>query len=125
MKTLRNTLIASIMVASSASALAAAPEEASIPFVNLNQSIHSWQADGQQGLWIQDVRKDWYYAKLQGPCIGLEFAPRLGFEPRTTNSLDKFGTVIVPNQGRCQIMSLTRSSEPADEKKMRKKTEAK
>ncbi len=78
------------------------------------------QPDGQQGLWIQDARKDWFYAKLQGPCMGLEFAPRLGFEPKTNNVLDRFGTVVVPNQARCQITSLTKSAAPADEKKTRK-----
>ncbi len=54
--------------------------------------------------------------------MGLEFAPRLGFEPKTNNVLDRFGTVVVPNQARCQITSLTKSAAPTDEKKTRKPT---
>ncbi len=86
--------------------------EVSIPFLDFNQSIHGWQADGRLGLWIEDVRKQWYYAKLQAPCIGLDFAVRLGFETRTYNTLDRFSFVIVPNESRCEIASLTRSDPP-------------
>ncbi|MEO8313525.1 MAG: DUF6491 family protein [Pseudomonadota bacterium] len=122
MKALRNVVLGT-MIAGCAGLLAAAekaPEKAaetSIPFVNLEQSIHGWQADGQMGLWIQDAHKNWYYAKFIGPCIGLEFAPQLGFEPKTMNSLDKFGNVIVPNSQRCAMSSLTKSDAPPKEKK--------
>jgi hypothetical protein len=124
MKTLRIAVVGALMAAASTGTFAAAepsaPEaskEAAIPFINLRQSIHSWQDDGQMGLWIEDVRKQWYYAKLQSPCIGLEFAVQLGFQTKTVNSLDKFGTVIVPRGGRCPIMSLVKSDPPPDKKK--------
>jgi hypothetical protein len=118
MKALRNMVLGT-MAAGCAVAGAAAAEKAetSIPFVNMNQSIHGWQADGQTGLWIQDARDKWYYAKLLAPCSGLEFTARLGFEPKTTNSLDKFGAVVMPDSKRCQIGSLTASDEPPKEKK--------
>jgi hypothetical protein len=123
MKTLRIAVIGALMAAGGTGTLAAAEasaepaKEAAIPFINLRQSIHSWQDDGQTGLWIEDVRKQWYYAKLQGPCAGLEFAVQLGFQTKTVNSLDKFGTVIVPGSGRCPIMSLVKSDPPPDKKK--------
>ncbi len=120
MKTLRITLLASMLAAGCASALAEEPPQASIPFVNQSQSIHEWQADGTAGLWIQDARKQWYYARLQTTCIGLDFAVRLGFETRGTNSLDRFGTIVVPREGSCAIASLTRSGPPPDAKKNRK-----
>jgi hypothetical protein len=123
MKTLRNALLASVLVAGCASAATEALPEASIPFVNLKQSIRQWQADGTQGLWIQDARKNWYYAKLRTTCIGLDFAVSLGFETATTSSLDRFGSVIVPRAGSCQIQSLTRSGGPPDDKKSRKPAE--
>lgn len=125
MKTLRIAVIGALIATGSSGALAAAeaakeaPKEATIPFVNLRESIHSWQADGQMGLWIEDIRKQWYYAKLQGPCHGLDFAISLGFQTKTTSSLDKFGTVIVPDYGRCPILSLVKSDPPPDEKKNR------
>jgi hypothetical protein len=130
MKALRNLVLAT-MIAGCAGALAAekaaekAPEksaEVSIPFVNINQSIHGWQADGQTALYIQDAHDQWYYAKLIAPCSGLEFTARLGFEPRTMNSLDKFGTVIMPDNQRCQISSLTKSEGPPPSAKKAGKT---
>lgn len=122
MKALRNAVLAA-MVAGSAVAAAAEKAETSIPFVNMSQSIHGWQADGQLGIWIQDARDKWYYARLQGPCLGLEFTARLGFEPKTMNSLDKFGAVVMPDSKRCQIISLTASDEPPKENRAGK-TEA-
>jgi Family of unknown function (DUF6491) len=120
MKAIPASLLASALLAASAGAFAATAPQATIPFMNLHESIHAWQADGQHGLWIQDVRKKWYYAKLQAPCDGLEFAPQLAFDTPTNNTLDRFSSVIVPNKARCQINSLTASEAPADEKKSRK-----
>jgi Family of unknown function (DUF6491) len=87
-------------------------EEASIPFINLRSSILSWQADGEKGLWIQDQRKQWYYATTFGRCEGLEFASQLGFKVGTLNTLDKFSEIIVPNYGQCAIRSLVKSEAP-------------
>jgi hypothetical protein len=100
-------------------------EEASIPFINLDSTIRSWQADGQQGLWIQDQRKQWYYATTFGRCEGLEFAPRLGFRAGTLNTLDRYSEVVVPHYGRCPLRSLTRSDAPPKGKRHEKVEEAK
>lgn len=120
MKLIRTALLATALVASGGTAIAAESAEASIPFVSLRDSIQGWQADGETGLWIQDSRKAWYYAKIQAPCPGLPTAPRLGFEARTLNQLDKFSYVLVPNNTRCMVTSLTKSEAPKDEKKNRK-----
>lgn len=87
-------------------------EEASIPFVNLRSTIRTWQADGQDGVWIQDQRKQWYYAKTFGYCDGLEFATALGFKTGTVNTLDRFSQIVVPGRDRCPIKSLTKSEAP-------------
>lgn len=123
MDKLRIAVVASLLAAGCASVPAAdaAKPEASIPFVNLSSSIRSWQADGRQGIWIQDARKEWYYAKLTTICNGLDFAVRVGFQTRTTGTLDRFGAVVVPGEPvNCQISSLTKSESPPDEKKNRK-----
>ena len=123
MKALRNVVLGTMMagVAGVVAAADKAPEkapEASIHFVNMKDSIHGWQPDGQTALWIEDAHRQWYYVKLMGPCNGLEFTARLGFEPKTMNSLDKFGYVVMPdNNQRCQISSLTKSDAPPKEKK--------
>jgi hypothetical protein len=127
MKKIRTTLLAAAMILGSAITLAAdgkatkpAAEQATIPFLSLKQSIREWQADGDNGIWIQDARKQWFYAELQGPCPGLSFAMAVGFEAKTSNTLDRFGSVIVPREGRCQIHSFVKSEAPPDQKKNRK-----
>ena len=92
-------------------------KEASIPFVNLRSSIMSWQADGEDGLWIQDQRKQWYYAQTYGRCEGLEFAAQLGFKTGTLNTLDRFSQIVVPGYDRCAIRSLTKSDAPPEGKR--------
>jgi hypothetical protein len=86
-------------------------KEATIPFLSQN-SIESWEADGTTGLWIQDQRKQWYYATTYGRCEGLEFAGELGFKLGTLNTLDRFSEIIVPNYRSCAISSLVKSEEP-------------
>jgi hypothetical protein len=100
------------------------PPQATIPFVKSGNSIRDWQADGRDGLWIQDLRKQWYYATLLAPCIGLDFATGIGFDTGAGDSLDRFSQIIVPREQRCQIMSLTRSEAPPPDRKKKKKAAA-
>jgi hypothetical protein len=90
--------------------------EASIPFVNSGNAVRDWQADGIDGLWVQDAHKQWYYATFIGPCHGLDFALRVGFENRAMDTLDRFSTVVVPGEGRCAIQSFTKSEAPPKRK---------
>jgi hypothetical protein len=93
-------------------------EETSIPFVRMEQSIHDWQANGEVGLWIQDGRRDWYYAKLLGPCFGLEWAVGAVITSRGSQ-LDRYGSVLVAQQSGvpCQFMSFVRSDPPPSKAK--------
>jgi hypothetical protein len=86
--------------------------QASIAFVNSGASVRRWQADEDTGIWVQDAHQQWYYASLIGPCQGLDFAVRIGFETRGVDTLDRFASVIVPGYTRCQIESFTRSEAP-------------
>ena len=96
--------------------------ETSIPFIDLKSSIITWEADGEQGLWIQDIRKNWYYAKTFGRCDGLEFAVQIGIKTRTMNTLDRNSDIVVPNSvtGTCALQSFTKSDPPPSEKKRQK-----
>jgi hypothetical protein len=95
-------------------------EQATIPFVD-HHSIRDWQADKRDGLWIQDIRRDWYYAKLMSPCIGLDWALSIGFVTGgASTQLDRFSSIVVPQEGRCSITSLTRSDAPPTSSKKEK-----
>lgn len=91
--------------------------ETSIPFANQRSAIQSWQVDGRDGLWVQDGRREWYYAKFTGPCLGIEHAVQLGFDTGTSDRLDRFSHVIVPGESRCSIISFTKSVAPPDGKR--------
>lgn len=100
------------------------PEEASIQFLN-QRSIIDWHADGDMGLWVQDRRRQWYYAKLITPCRGLEFATTLVFQTRSSNTFDRFSSVVIPNQAYgapCALSSLTHSDAPPGRKDRRRTT---
>jgi hypothetical protein len=85
--------------------------QVSISFVGMG-SINDWRADKRQGLWVQDVHRQWYYATTMGPCLGLDFAQTIGFETRTGGTLDRFSSIVVPHEGRCPLNSLVRSEPP-------------
>jgi hypothetical protein len=88
--------------------------EASIPFADQRSSVTSWQADGLDGLWVQDGRNQWYYAKLNGPCEGLVNALRVGFDTGTSNRIDRFSYLVIPNEERCPLTSFTESDPPPE-----------
>jgi len=123
MKAPDRILFAALLATGLAAGATAAPtaqkpaaEQASIPFVN-HGSIRDWKADKRDGLWIQDNQRQWYYAKTLGPCTGLDFAQSIGFDTARTGTLDRFGTVVVPRESRCPIVSLTRSEAPPTRQK--------
>lgn len=88
-------------------------EETSIPFANVRNAVHSWETDGIEGMWIEGQHRDWYYAKFLGPCHGVDRSIRLGFDTGTSDKLDRFSHVIVPEENmRCAIQSFTASDPP-------------
>lgn len=114
----------SIVIAALAGAAARAAEpqaatpapEASIHFVQ-HGAIHTWEADRDRGVWIQDSRRRWYYAKLMGPCLGLSFARSIGFDTRALGTFDRFSSITVPRYGRCAVQSFVASEGPPRKQK--------
>jgi hypothetical protein len=86
---------------------------ASIPFAN-HGGIRDWRADREQGLWVQDIHRQWYYAKFMGPCSGLNFAQTIAFHTEPSGRFDQFSSVFVPGPGggRCTVQSFTLSGAP-------------
>ena len=92
---------------------ATATRAASIPFAN-HGGIRDWKADRDQGLWVQDIHRQWYYAKLMAPCTGLNFAQTIGFDTHPLGRFDKFSSIYVPGAGggRCAVQTFTVSGAP-------------
>lgn len=98
-------------------------EEATIPFLG-HSSIRDWEANGQDGVWVQDVRKQWYYGALMAPCVGLDFATRVAFITQGS-TLDRFARIVVPDHGyqTCTLNSFVKSEAPPPKKARKAKKE--
>lgn len=130
-KTLALSLAAALL---SLSAAAAADEpaskgstralgvESSITFPN-SATIKNWRADGENGLWVQDRKGDWYYGKFAVICRNADFALAIGIDNRGTSTLDRFATVIVGRE-RCPLISFISSAPPPTKAELKAKREA-
>ncbi len=54
---------------------------------------------------MQDIHRQWYYAKLMGPCIGLNFAQNDRLRYRTRwGRFDKFSSILrARHDGRARV----------------------
>lgn len=101
---------------------AAKPEEARIPFAN-STGIRAWRAEREAGedvLYIEGVRRQWYRAELFGYCPDIRFANAIAFDSGPTGTFDRFSRVIVRHDV-CRIRSLVKiEGEPPSSRKARK-----
>ncbi|MEY4269779.1 MAG: hypothetical protein RLZZ58_995 [Pseudomonadota bacterium] len=84
--------------------------ETEIAFAN-HDSIRNFEADGDDGVWLEDRQRRWYYAALLGPCTNLNFAHAIGYDTRGSSTFDRFSTIYVGGQ-RCQVTSLVTADKP-------------
>jgi hypothetical protein len=89
---------------------AAAPREASIPFVN-HQGILDWKAGDATTLYIQARDRKWYRATVLSSCRNLDFATRIGFDTGRSNLFDQSSYLLVEGQ-RCPVQSVVASGPP-------------
>jgi hypothetical protein len=89
-------------------------EEAKIVFAS-HGGIQDWESDGERGIYLQDRHRQWYYARLMGPCIDLPFAQRIGFNTEPNGTFDKFSSIQVRRQ-RCPVTSVVLSDPPHGKK---------
>jgi hypothetical protein len=95
-------------------------KETSIPFIG-TIGLYNFEADGDRGVWLQDQRRKWYYARISGICTGLPTAIRIAVDTRFGGtSLDRTGVLLVDGQ-RCHIDSLVTSAGPPKRVKKPKK----
>lgn len=96
--------------------------ESSITFPN-SATIKNWRADGENGLWVQDRKGDWYYGKFAVLCRDADFALAIGIDNRGTSTLDRFATIIVGRE-RCPLISFVSSAPPPTKAELKAKREA-
>ena len=77
--------------------------------------ILNFEADGEDGVWLEDTRHRWYYAKFTGGCQGLTYAMGMGYDTRGSNRLDRSGAIVVEEQ-ECLIETFVTADKPLPKK---------
>jgi hypothetical protein len=98
---------------------AADEPEAKISFVQYH-GIRDWHADNNRQLYVQAADRQWFQVDLFGPCIGLEYASRVGFDTRDpAGTFDRFGTIVLRGGERCKVDSVKKIAKPTRTEKPR------
>ncbi len=92
--------------------------EASIVFPNYG-AIRNFEADGEEGIWIEDQSRRWYYGSFIGGCQGLNFSQTVGFDTGGLSRFDKFSKIIARDDV-CQLNSLVTSEKPLSRKERKR-----
>ena len=117
MRNVRNWLAASLIAATALPAAAAPPvpaadEEVRVPFVRFG-GIRSFHPVGDEIVYLQGRHsREWYRATMNGPCLNLSHALRIGVDTRFNGDvLDNSSRLLVDGDS-CAIRSLVRSGPP-------------
>ncbi len=93
--------------------------ETQIVFANRGE-IQNFEADGQDGVWLEDRKRRWFYADLQGGgCQGLNFAQAIGYDTNGSSNFDKFSSIVVDGW-ECPVSSLVTAEKPLPRKEREK-----
>jgi hypothetical protein len=116
-----------VATAAAASAQTAGPrsgEQAEIPFATHN-GIRTFTPDrNSEGVYIQDQRKNWYYARFFTRCQDLNFSFGIGFKTFGGSSTLSRGDTIYAGREACRIADLVRSGPPPEKPRKARKKQA-
>ena len=87
-----------------------------------DSTIRNWRADGENGIWIQDRSKNWYYGTFATRCRDVDFAQAIGVDTRGAGRLDRFATILVRGE-RCPLISFVSSAPPPTKAELKAKRE--
>ena len=86
------------------------PEQVRIPLASF--TIRSFHPYGDDVVYLEGPRRQWYRAELAPRCFELQSAIRIALDTRFNgNTLDNTSSLIVGRE-RCRIVSLTRADGP-------------
>jgi Family of unknown function (DUF6491) len=92
-----------------------------------NRYIRNFEADGDKGIWIEDIQRRWYYGTFKGRCTRLEHAQGIAYDTGGSTTFDKTSTIFVGDDF-CEMTSLVTAEKPLsrkDRKRLAKEAMAK
>jgi Family of unknown function (DUF6491) len=84
--------------------------EASIAFPS-HGGVRNFRADDDRGVWIEDQRRNWYYASFMGRCRDIRWVDAIGFDTYGSSRLDRNSRLIVGDDV-CTIQTLVTADKP-------------
>ncbi len=85
--------------------------------------IRNYHADDDRGVWLEDSRRNWYYASFRGPCPGIQFGRSIAFDTRGSARFDKYTRILV-GDAVCDIERLVTADKPLPERERRRLAKA-
>jgi hypothetical protein len=93
------------------------PEQVRIPLASF--TIRGFHPYGDDLVYLEGTRRQWYRAELAPRCYELQSAIRIALDTRFNgNTLDNSSSLIVGRE-RCRIISLTRADGPPPRRRRR------
>jgi hypothetical protein len=102
--------LGAIAPASGPAAPPPADREVRIPFVQFG-ALRNFRPVGDDVVYLQDRHRIWYRAQLNGLCLHLQSALRIGLDTRYSSTLDNSSSLIVEGES-CRIVSLVQADPP-------------
>lgn len=93
-------------------------QEADISFPALG-GIRNFRADSDRGVWLEDRRRNWYYASFIGTCPEIRFAHGIGIDTRGSAHFDRYSKILVGDNV-CAIATLVTADKPLSEREQRR-----
>ncbi|MBO9621497.1 MAG: hypothetical protein J7500_02170 [Sphingomonas sp.] len=95
-------------------------QEVSIPFITRGHPRAFRPDRDGRGVYIQNARRQWFYARFFTRCNELPFATRIGFQTFGGGSTLSRGDTIIAGRERCRIASIVRSDPPTRPRRARR-----
>lgn len=92
--------------------------ETYIAFPN-HGAIRNYEADNDDGIWIEDQQRRWYYGDFIGSCRDLDFSQAIGFDTGGLSRFDRFSKIITRDDV-CQLNSFVTSEKPLPRKERKR-----
>ena len=80
----------------------------------MSYRIRTWSVPNDHTVVFESMDGTRYRAETLGPCNGLDFAPKLGFQNRNGfRQVDRFTSVVLPDGTRCSFQNFSKLVSPA------------